>query len=200
MIVVIDNYDSFTYNLVQYFRQLDHQVRVCQNHEISPQEIDQLQPDLIVLSPGPGNPDEAQTSREVLDEFHTRIPVLGVCLGHQAIVKFFGGEVIKGEKPMHGKVSCITHDQLGAFEGIPSPTLVTRYHSLIAERSSMPESLDITAKTEDGVIMGVRHKEYPVEGLQFHPESILSDAGFHMLENVYRNAQRWGMRSLREEV
>ncbi|MFG6113831.1 anthranilate synthase component II [Halobacillus sp. MO56] len=200
MIVVIDNYDSFTYNLVQYFRQLDKQVRVYQNHEISPQEIAQLQPDLIVLSPGPGNPDDAQTSRELLEEFYTRIPVLGVCLGHQAIVKFFGGEVIKGEKPMHGKVSYITHDQLGAFRGIPSPTLVTRYHSLTAKRSSMPESLDITAETKDGVIMGVRHKEYPVEGLQFHPESILSDAGFHMLENVYRNAKRWGMRSLREEV
>ncbi|WP_028784315.1 anthranilate synthase component II [Thalassobacillus devorans] len=200
MIVVIDNYDSFTYNLVQYFRQLDNQVRVYQTHEISPREITRIHPDLIVLSPGPGNPEDALTSQKVLEAFHTTIPILGVCLGHQAIVKFFGGEVIKGKKPMHGKISSIIHDQLGVFEGILSPASVTRYHSLIAERSTMPACLKVTAYTEDGTVMGVRHKKYPVEGLQFHPESIMSEAGMQMLANVYCNAKRWTMSSIQKEV
>ncbi|GGC96453.1 hypothetical protein GCM10007216_29060 [Thalassobacillus devorans] len=200
MVVIIDNYDSFTYNLVQYFRLMDEQVLVYRNNQVTVKELQRLGPDLIVLSPGPGSPKDTLGNQVILDTFHAIIPILGVCLGHQAIVTYFGGNVVKGARPVHGKVSRITHDHQGAFHNLPSPALVTRYHSLAAERITMPESLMITAETEDGIVMGVRHKEYPIEGLQFHPESILSETGLQMLENVYRNAKRWAMRSIQKEV
>nr|WP_085506746.1 aminodeoxychorismate/anthranilate synthase component II [Thalassobacillus devorans] len=200
MVVIIDNYDSFTYNLVQYFRQMDEQVLVYRNNQVTVKELQRLGPDLIVLSPGPGRPEDTLGNQVILDTFHALIPILGVCLGHQAIVTYFGGNVVKGARPVHGKVSKIIHDYHGAFRNLPSPSLVTRYHSLVAERNTMPESLMVTAETEDGVVMGVRHKKYPIEGLQFHPESILSETGLQMLENVYRNAKCWTMRSIQEEV
>lgn len=191
MILIIDNLDSFTYNLVHYFEQLDPEVRVFQNGEMTAKEIDKLAPDLIVLSPGPGRPATQGASREVLDELTGEIPILGVCLGHQAIVEFFGGSVIKGNEPVHGKVFEMTHDRGGLFVDIPSPTQVTRYHSLTAEVKSMPECLEITAQTSDGAVMGVRHKELPVTGIQFHPESILTLDGFGMLKNAVEQAKAW---------
>jgi anthranilate synthase/aminodeoxychorismate synthase-like glutamine amidotransferase len=188
MILIIDNYDSFTYNLVQYFRQLDRSVVVYRNDEVTVEEIEKEDPDLIVLSPGPGNTDETGVSKEVLKTFHHHYPMLGICLGHQLIVDFFGGRVAKGQKPMHGKVSSITHDGRTVFEGIPSPMNVTRYHSLITPENTIPSSLEVSAYTEDGVVMAIRHKGYPIEGIQFHPESILTDHGFEMLDNAYRRA------------
>ncbi|KHE71436.1 aminodeoxychorismate/anthranilate synthase component II [Halobacillus sp. BBL2006] len=188
MILIIDNYDSFTYNLVQYFKQLDRNVAVYRNDEVTVEEIEKEDPDLLVLSPGPGHPDETGVSKEVLKTFHHRFPILGICLGHQLIVDFFGGTVAKGQKPMHGKVSSITHDGGTVFEGILSPMNVTRYHSLITPSENIPASLEVSAYTDDGVVMAIRHKDYAVEGIQFHPESILTENGFEILENAYRKA------------
>ncbi|AIY06842.1 Anthranilate synthase, amidotransferase component [Planococcus sp. PAMC 21323] len=190
MIVIIDNQDSFTYNLVHYFEQLDDNVRVFQNDEHIEKQIEELKPDLIVLSPGPGRPIASGASKRVLTALSGHIPILGVCLGHQTIVEHFGGTVTKGEQPMHGKVSTLTHDGKGVFKEITNPTLVTRYHSLVAE-NTMPDCLLVTARSEDNMVMAVRHRNFPVEGIQFHPESVLTVEGFHMLKNSYEQAIEW---------
>lgn len=191
MIVIIDNHDSFTYNLVHYLEQIAGEVRVFQNDEITAEAVKQLGPELIVLSPGPGRPAEGGATRDVLANLSGDIPILGVCLGHQAIVEFFGGRVVKGKQPVHGKVSEMTHDRRGLFVGIESPTRITRYHSLVAEGASMPACLEISGETEDGAIMGIRHRTLPVAGIQFHPESIMTKEGYKMLENYYGQARSW---------
>lgn len=183
MILMIDNYDSFTYNLVQYLGELGADLRVFRNDKISLEEIEELNPSYIVVSPGPCTPNEAGISMEVVKRFGPEIPLLGVCLGHQAIAQVFGGKVVRAPVPVHGKVSEIYHDGKSIYQNIPSPFTATRYHSLIAERSSLPPSLEISAWTEDGLIMGLRHKEYPIEGIQFHPESILTPEGKKILKN-----------------
>ncbi|EGA91353.1 anthranilate synthase, component II [Planococcus donghaensis MPA1U2] len=190
MIVIIDNQDSFTYNLVHYFEQLDPSVRIFQNDELIEKQLETLNPDLIVLSPGPGRPAARGASKNVLTKLSGHIPILGVCLGHQTIVEHFGGTVTKGNQPMHGKVSTLTHDEKGLFKNIANPTSVTRYHSLVAE-NAVPECLVVTARSEDGAIMAVRHRNLPIEGIQFHPESILTVEGFHMLKNSYEQAKEW---------
>jgi anthranilate synthase/aminodeoxychorismate synthase-like glutamine amidotransferase len=191
MIVIIDNYDSFTYNLVQYFKQIELDVRVFRNDDITVDQMRSLAPTLIVISPGPGKPSESGICSDILTQLHKKVPILGVCLGFQLIIEFSGGKVIKGKQPMHGKVTKVTHDQAGIFEGIPSPTQVTRYHSLVANPDSISEELSVTSTTSDGAIMGVRHKIYPIEGIQFHPESILTESGFKMIENSYKQAKKW---------
>lgn len=194
MIVIIDNHDSFTYNLVHYLEQIAGEVRVYQNDEITAQAVKELRPELIVLSPGPGRPAENGATRDILANLGGDIPILGVCLGHQAIVEFFGGRVVKGRQPMHGKTAAMSHDRRGLFEGVESPTRITRYHSLVAERANMPACLEISGETEDGAIMGVRHRTLPVAGIQFHPESIMTKEGYKMLENYYRQAKSWNAR------
>ncbi|MDC3416204.1 anthranilate synthase component II [Aquibacillus salsiterrae] len=191
MITIIDNYDSFTYNLYQYFKQLDSHVTVLRNDEITPEDVRTLKPDLIVLSPGPGRPSDSGNSGQILTEFYQHVPILGICLGFQLIVEFFGGIIEKGAQPMHGKVSMLSHDGKGAYVGIPSPTKVTRYHSLVATMNGFPKELTISSMTTDGVIMGTRHTHYPVEGIQFHPESILTEHGFQMITNCYKQALAW---------
>ena len=191
MIIIIDNQDSFTYNLVHYFEQLNQTVLVFQNDELTAQQIEKFMPDLIVLSPGPGRPGESGATREVLTELSGRIPILGVCLGHQTIIEHFGGRIVKGSQPMHGKVSVLMHNGDGLFTGISNPTTVTRYHSLVAEEGTLPGCLSVTARSEDGAIMAVRHQNLPIEGIQFHPESILTMEGFHMLKNSYEFAKQW---------
>ena len=181
--VVIDNYDSFTYNLVQYLGELGEEVDVVRNDEITLADIASKNPDRIVISPGPCTPNEAGISLDVIREFGATIPTLGVCLGHQAIGAALGGKVVRARVLMHGKTSPIYHHGEGVFHGLPSPLDATRYHSLIIERKSLPNSLQITAETEDGTIMAVRHKEWPLQGVQFHPESILTNTGKQMLAN-----------------
>ncbi|MFZ5641155.1 MAG: aminodeoxychorismate/anthranilate synthase component II [Bacillota bacterium] len=183
MILMIDNYDSFTFNLVQYLGEMGEEIRVFRNNKITLEEIEEMQPDHIVISPGPCTPNEAGISIPVIEKFAGRIPILGVCLGHQSIGQVFGGNVIRAENLMHGKTSEIYHDGKTIFRDIPSPFTATRYHSLIIERDSLPDCLEITAETEVGEIMGVRHKEYVVEGVQFHPESILTEHGKKLLRN-----------------
>ncbi|MFC6335183.1 aminodeoxychorismate/anthranilate synthase component II [Paenibacillus septentrionalis] len=183
MILVIDNYDSFTYNLVQYLGQLGQDIVVKRNDEIDVAGIEELAPDHIMISPGPCSPNEAGISLEVIEHFKGKIPIIGICLGHQSIGQAFGGEVVRAEQLMHGKTSLIHHDGKSLFKGLPSPFTATRYHSLIVRKESLPDCLEITAETEDGEIMGLRHKEYPIEGLQFHPESIITEHGLLMLEN-----------------
>lgn len=191
MIVIIDHYDSFTYNLVHYFERLGTRVEVVQNSAAALRDIEALEPELIVLSPGPGKPLQPGAGREVLEQLGGRVPVFGVCLGHQSIVEFFGGHVRKGTAPVHGKVSQVLHEGKGVFEGLVSPTPAVRYHSLVADGATLPAALEVTARAEDGSIMGVRHRELPVEGIQFHPESILTKDGFLMLQAAYENARRW---------
>jgi para-aminobenzoate synthetase component 2 len=186
MIMVIDNYDSFTYNLVQYLGELGEEVQVFRNDEITIPEIEALAPDHILISPGPCTPNEAGISLELLQHFKGVIPILGVCLGHQAIGQAFGGKVIRAERLMHGKTSPIHHNGTSVFEGMESPFTATRYHSLIVERESLPDCLEITAETAEGEIMALRHKEYPIEGVQFHPESIITDHGHTMLRNFLK--------------
>ena len=183
MLLMIDNYDSFTYNLVQYFGELGEDVKVVRNDELSIDEIEALAPERIVLSPGPCTPNEAGVSLEVIRRFAGRVPILGVCLGHQAIGQAYGGHVVHAKTLMHGKVSQIHHAGKGVFAGLPSPYPATRYHSLAIERGSCPADLEITAWTEDGEIMGVRHRSLRVEGVQFHPESILTEHGHDLLRN-----------------
>ncbi|MFD1179316.1 aminodeoxychorismate/anthranilate synthase component II [Paenibacillus puldeungensis] len=183
MILVIDNYDSFTYNLVQYLGELGEEVTVRRNDEIDLAGIEALRPDYILISPGPCTPNEAGITLDLIDRFKGVIPIFGVCLGHQAIGQAFGGKVIRAERLMHGKTSPIHHQGLSVFAGLPSPFTATRYHSLIVERESLPDCLEITAETEEGEIMGLRHKEYAVEGVQFHPESIITEHGHQMLRN-----------------
>jgi anthranilate synthase component II len=183
MLLMIDNYDSFTYNIVQYFGELGEDVRTYRNDEITIEEIETLAPKRICISPGPKSPKDAGISVEVLKHFKGKLPILGVCLGHQAIGEAFGGNIIRARQVMHGKTSLIAHTGEGVFADIPSPFTVIRYHSLAIERSSLPSCLEVTAWTDDGEIMGVRHKEYDIEGVQFHPESILSEHGHKMLKN-----------------
>ncbi len=183
MLLMIDNYDSFTYNLVQYFGELGEDVHTVRNDEITLDDITRLNPARICISPGPCTPHEAGISIPVLQKFSGQIPILGVCLGHQAIGAAFGGKVIRAQEVMHGKVSSITHTGVGVFKGLPSPYTVTRYHSLAIERASLPSCLEITAWTDDGEIMGVQHKTFNLHGVQFHPESILSEHGHALLQN-----------------
>ena len=183
MLLMIDNYDSFTYNLVQYLGELGQDVKVVRNDEMGVDAIEALAPERIVLSPGPCTPNEAGVSLAVIDRFKGRVPILGVCLGHQAIGQAFGGKVVHAKTLMHGKVSQIHHTGKGVFAGLPSPYPATRYHSLAIERDSCPPELEITAWTDDGEIMGVRHRALPVEGVQFHPESILTEHGHDLLRN-----------------
>ena len=183
MLLMIDNYDSFTYNIVQYLGELGEEVRVFRNDKISIAEIEALAPGRIVLSPGPCSPEEAGISVEVVRHFAGRIPILGVCLGHQSIGYAFGGKVVKSATLMHGKTSPILHDGEGLFAGLPNPFQATRYHSLVVERASLPEELVVTAWVAEGEIMGMRHRTLPVWGVQFHPESILTEGGRELLQN-----------------
>jgi len=183
MLLMLDNYDSFTYNLVQYFGELGEDVRVYRNDQITIDEIEALKPDHICVSPGPCSPAEAGISVALIQHFAGRIPLLGVCLGHQAIGAAFGGKIVRAKEIMHGKTSLVTHRGTDVFRGLPSPFTVIRYHSLAIERETLPDCLAVTAETADGEIMGVRHKTLPVYGVQFHPESILSEHGHDMLRN-----------------
>lgn len=187
MILVIDNYDSFTYNLVQYLGELGEEIVVHRNDEIDLEGIAKLAPDHILISPGPCTPNEAGVSLALLERFKGEIPIFGVCLGHQAIGQAFGGDVVRADQLMHGKTSEITHDGKTVFEGIASPFTATRYHSLIVKRDTLPDCLEISAETSDGLIMGLRHKEYVVEGVQFHPESIMTEDGLKLLRNFLTN-------------
>lgn len=186
MLLMIDNYDSFTYNLVQYFGELDQDVQVYRNDEIDLQKIAELNPRHIVISPGPCTPNEAGISLALIHEFAGKIPLLGVCLGHQSIGQAFGGKIIKAKTLMHGKTSLIHHENIGVFKGLPNPYTATRYHSLVIEKESLPDCLAVTAWTEDGEIMGVRHKTLAIEGVQFHPESVLTEYGHELLDNFIK--------------
>jgi para-aminobenzoate synthetase component 2 len=183
MILVIDNFDSFTYNLVQYLGEIGEQIEVRRNNEISIADIEQLQPDRILLSPGPCTPNEAGICLDVIGHFKGKLPILGVCLGHQAIGQAFGGDVVRAENLMHGKTSPIHHDGRTLFAGLDNPFIATRYHSLIVKRETLPDCLEISAWTDAGEIMGLRHKEYNIEGVQFHPESIITESGMLLLRN-----------------
>jgi anthranilate synthase/aminodeoxychorismate synthase-like glutamine amidotransferase len=183
MILIIDNYDSFTYNLAQYLGELGARLEVRRNDQLTVDEIEGMAPERIVISPGPKTPSEAGVCLDVILNFSGRVPILGVCLGHQAIGQAFGGHVIRAPEIMHGKTSLITHDGKTIFKGLPNPFPATRYHSLIVGRDTLPECLAVSATSPDGLIMGLRHKEQNVEGVQFHPESVLTDAGMQLLAN-----------------
>ena len=186
MLLMIDNYDSFTYNLVQYLGELGQDVQVYRNDEIDLHQIAQLKPEKIVISPGPCTPNEAGISLALIKEFAGKIPLLGVCLGHQSIGQAFGGHIIKAKTLMHGKTSLIHHTSKGVFKDLPNPYTATRYHSLVIERETIPDCLEITAWTDDGEIMGVKHKTLAVEGVQFHPESVLTEHGHDLLNNFLK--------------
>ena len=183
MLLMIDNYDSFTYNLVQYLAEIGQEVEVVRNDKISIEEINKLNPRYIVISPGPCTPNEAGISLELIEAFKGKIPILGVCLGHQSIGQAFGGSIIHAQTIMHGKTSKIFHNNKGVFRGIKDPFVATRYHSLVIEKQTLPNCFDITAWTDDNEIMGIKHKELAIEGVQFHPESILSEHGHDLLKN-----------------
>ena len=183
MLLMIDNYDSFTYNLVQYLAEIGQEVEVVRNDKISIEEINKLNPQYIVISPGPCTPNEAGISLELIEAFKGKIPILGVCLGHQSIGQAFGGSIIHAQTIMHGKTSKIFHNNKGVFRGIKDPFIATRYHSLVIEKQTLPNCFDITAWTNDNEIMGIKHKELAIEGVQFHPESILSEHGHDLLKN-----------------
>ncbi len=194
MIIVIDNYDSFTYNIVQYLGELGaelaiaNEVRVYRNDQISVDQINQMQPQAIVISPGPGRPEDAGISLELIERLGPQLPILGVCLGHQSIGQVFGGQIVSAPELMHGKTSPVHHTGVGVFQGLENPMNATRYHSLVIERQTCPEVLEITAWVEDGTIMGVRHRNYPhLQGVQFHPESILTHSGKQLLKNFLRS-------------
>lgn len=189
MILLIDNYDSFTYNLYQYFGTFTDEICVVRNDTVTLEEIRQMHPEKIVLSPGPKSPSEAGICMDVVKEFYKEVPILGICLGHQCIGEAFGGTVSYAKSLYHGKQSEISHDGTGIFEGIPSPVKVARYHSLAVQEDDLPECLEVTARTADGEIMAIRHKEYPVVGLQFHPESIYTEHGKRMIENFINGAE-----------
>ena len=183
MFLMIDNYDSFVYNLVRYFEELGEEILVYRNDKISLKDIERLKPEGIIISPGPKSPEAAGICMEVVEKFKESIPILGICLGHQTIGKVFGGKIIRGSEPVHGKVFEIKHSGKYMFKNIVSPMKVTRYHSLVIERESLPQVLEITSETEDGVIMGIRHKHYHIEGVQFHPEAELTEYGHEILRN-----------------
>ncbi len=189
MLLMIDNYDSFTYNLVQYLGELGEEVRVVRNDEITLDEIAGLAPARIVISPGPCTPKEAGVSVPLIRRFAGRIPILGVCLGHQSIGEAFGGRIVHAKQLMHGKTSPVHHSDVGVFKGLPNPLTATRYHSLVIERESKPDSLEVTAWTDDGEIMGVRHRQLMVEGVQFHPESVLTESGHALLKNFLEESR-----------
>jgi len=183
MLLMIDNYDSFTYNLVQYLSEIGQEVKVYRNDKITIEEVNKLNPKYIVISPGPCTPNEAGISLELINSFKGKVPILGVCLGHQSIGQAFGGKIIHAQTIMHGKTSQIFHENTGVFNGIKSPFTATRYHSLVIDKRSLPDCFDITAWTDDNEIMGIKHKDLPIEGVQFHPESILSEYGHDLLKN-----------------
>lgn len=183
MILMIDNYDSFVYNLVQYFKELDEDIVVKRNDEITIDDIKTLNPEIIVLSPGPCSPTEAGICIDVVNNFKGKIPILGICLGHQTIGQVFGSKIVKAIEPVHGKVHSITHDGKGVFTNIKNPLNVTRYHSLVVDTETLSDELEITAKTKEGEIMGLRHKKYMIEGVQFHPEAVLTECGHELLRN-----------------
>jgi para-aminobenzoate synthetase component II len=189
MILMIDNYDSFTYNIVQYLGELGQELHVVRNDKITCDEIEKLDPACLMISPGPCTPNEAGISLDAIRHFAGKIPIFGVCLGHQSIAQVFGGQVVRAEKLMHGKTSSIYHDGRTIFEGIPSPFRATRYHSLIVDRESLPDCLEISAETADGEIMGLRHRTLQVEGVQFHPESIMTEHGKQLLHNFLAGCQ-----------
>ena len=190
MLFMIDNYDSFTYNLFQYFRMLGSEVEVARNDEVSIEDIDRLEPIAIVISPGPCRPEDAGISMSAIRRFSGKIPILGICLGHQAIAASFGGEVVHAKRLMHGKVSAVSADGRSIYEGISSPFQAMRYHSLAVAPASLPECLEVTARSEDGEVMGIRHKEHLTEGVQFHPESIMTPVGKRLLKNFLNLANR----------
>jgi len=187
LILVIDNYDSFTFNLVQYIQEIGEEAVVLRNDQVSLEDIREMKPDYILISPGPGNPDTAGICLDVVKTFYQEIPILGVCLGQQIIAQVFGGLVRKATQPMHGKTSYINHDTKQIFKDIPSPFQVTRYHSLVVDESTFPDCLEISAKSDDGEIMAIRHKNYKVEAVQFHPEAILTENGLQMIRNFFQN-------------
>lgn len=186
MILMIDNYDSFIYNIVQYFGELGEELFVKRNDEVSIAEIEEWNPKMIVISPGPCSPNEAGMSLEIIQHFAGKIPILGVCLGHQSIAQVFGGDVIRAECLMHGKTSPVYHENKGMNQNMPNPYIATRYHSLIVDPKTLPDCLEVTSWTEEGEIMGLRHKQYAVEGVQFHPESIMTEKGLMLLENFIK--------------
>lgn len=186
MILLIDNYDSFTYNLVQYLCELGQELMVVRNDQVSVEEVEALRPSRVVISPGPKTPKEAGISCEVILRLAGRVPILGVCLGHQCIGAAFGGRIVRAERLMHGKTSLIYHDGKTIFQDLPNPFEATRYHSLLVARESLPECLMVSAETKEGEVMGIRHKEYPIEGVQFHPESILTSVGKDLLRNFIK--------------
>ncbi len=185
-VLVIDNYDSFVYNLVQYLGELGAEPIVHRHDALTLAQVDQIAPDAVLISPGPGRPDDAGISNDVIRHVAGQIPLLGVCLGHQCLGQVYGGEVVRAPEIMHGRTSLISHHDLGVFEGLPNPFEATRYHSLVVERSTLPDVLEITAETDDGIIMGLRHREHDVEGVQFHPESILTTGGHDLLRTFLR--------------
>lgn len=190
VLVVIDNYDSFTYNLVQYLGELGAQLQVFRNDQLSVDDLRRMQPQAVVISPGPGRPEDAGISLELIRELGPELPILGVCLGHQCIGQVYGGQIVRAPELMHGKTSLIYHRGVGVFEGLSQPFTATRYHSLVIEPSTCPDELEVTAQTGDGIIMGVRHRRYPhVQGVQFHPESILTAEGKRLLSNFLRSAK-----------
>lgn len=192
MILVVDNYDSFTYNLVQYLGELGADVSVRRNDAVSVEEADSLKPAGILISPGPGRPEEAGVSLELIAKLGSRTPIFGVCLGHQSIAQHFGAAIVRADRLMHGRTSPIEHSGAGVFESLPSPLTATRYHSLIVDRATVPDELEITAWTEEGEIMGLRHRELPIEGVQFHPESFLTDYGHKLIQNWLEGLDQGG--------
>lgn len=191
MYFMLDNYDSFVYNLSAYFRELGQEILVRREKEITLSELEAMRPEGIILSPGPGKPSDAASSLRILERFKERIPILGVCLGHQAIGHYFGAQVKKGERPMHGKVTEIRHQGTGLFEGIPQKFRATRYHSLVVDGESLPEELSVEAVSGEGVIMGISHRVYPVYGVQFHPEAVLTEYGLELLDNFVKICGEW---------
>ena len=190
MLLMIDNYDSFTYNIVQYFAELKQEVVVRRNDDVTLAEIEALQPEYLVIGPGPCSPKEAGISVAAMQYFADKLPIMGICLGHQTIGEAFGGQIIRAQTLMHGKVSPVYHRHYGMFKDLPNPVICTRYHSLVIERASLPDCLEITAWTDDGEIMGVRHKTFPIEGVQFHPEALLTEYGHDMLKNFLVEFQK----------
>ncbi|OVE70541.1 aminodeoxychorismate/anthranilate synthase component II [Clostridium diolis] len=191
MLLMIDNYDSFVYNLVRYFEEIGEIVDVVRNDKINIESIRNNKYDGIVISPGPKNPKQAGLCLDIIDKFKNETPILGICLGHQCIGHYFGGEIIKGDRPMHGKISEVTHNNSGIFHNVKNPLKVTRYHSLIIDKKKLPKELLVTAETSDGVIMGIRHNELPIYGVQFHPEAELTEEGHKILENFILECKRF---------
>ncbi len=191
MLLMIDNYDSFVYNLVRYFNELEEDIKVVRNDKILLEDITEKKYSGIVISPGPKNPKEAGMSLEIIERFKGKIPILGICLGHQCIGYAFGGEIIRGKEPVHGKMSLVRHNNEGVFKNLNNPLKVTRYHSLIISKESIPNELIVTAESEDGCIMGIQHKKYPIYGVQFHPEAHLTEQGHELLKNFIKECRRF---------